>query len=285
MELLEKETPFTTFLGGSGMTEDTKHFGFGKNWERYIQQHYSDERVEISRKHLLDFLKVQNLEGKYFLDIGCGSGLHSFAALKAGATRVISFDYDQNAVNTAARLKEYAGNPPHWSVLQGSILDESLLEKIEPADIVYSWGVLHHTGDMWIAIRNAARLMKKTGSMYIALYTDDPYFGQPKTFWVDVKRRYNHANWFGRKRMEAWYFWTFYLQKKLNGLPGLIRQAREYKKSRGMDMYTDAVDWLGGWPFEFASVEEVSRFGTEKLGLKLINLATGQANAEYLFQN
>jgi len=267
------------------MTDDAQHFGFGKNWERYIKQHFSDERVEISRKHLLDFLKVQNLEGKYFLDIGCGSGLHSFAAVKAGADRVVSFDYDQNAVNTAARLKAYAGNPPHWSVLQGSILDEALLEKLEPADIVYSWGVLHHTGDMWRAIRNAARLMKKTGRMYIALYTDDPYFDQPKTFWVDIKRRYNHANWLGRKRMEAWYFWTFYLQKKVNGLPGLIRQAREYKKSRGMDMYTDAVDWLGGWPFEFASVEEVRLFGTEKLGLKLVNIATGQANAEYLFQD
>lgn len=267
------------------MIDNSKHFGFGKNWERYIQQHYSEERVEISRKHLLDFLKEKNLDGKYFLDIGCGSGLHSFAAWKAGADRVVSFDYDQNAVNTTAKLKEIAGNPPNWSVMQGSILDEALFQRIDPADIVYSWGVLHHTGDMWQAIKNAARLMKKNGVLYIALYTDDPYFGQPKTFWVDVKRRYNHANWFGRKGTEAWYFWTFYLQKKLGALPQLIHQAREYKKkTRGMDIYTDAVDWLGGWPFEFASVEEVKLFGTKKLGLKLTNLATGQANAEYLFQ-
>jgi 2-polyprenyl-6-hydroxyphenyl methylase/3-demethylubiquinone-9 3-methyltransferase len=267
------------------MSADTMRFGFGKNWENYIRQHFSDERVEISRKHLLGFLKLPNLEAKYFLDVGCGSGLHSLAALRSGAARIVSFDFDPNAVRTTARLKAYAGNPSHWTVFAGSVLDDAFLRTIDPADIVYSWGVLHHTGEMWRAIENAAKLMKQDGLFYIALYTDDPYFDHPKQYWVEVKKSYNRAGWLGKKRMELWYFWEFYLHRKLGALPELIRQSREYKKSRGMAMYTDAVDWLGGWPFEFASVNEVQQFGVEKLGLTLTNLATGQANAEYLFKS
>jgi 2-polyprenyl-6-hydroxyphenyl methylase/3-demethylubiquinone-9 3-methyltransferase len=266
------------------MPADTMRFGFGKNWENYIRQHFSEERVEISRKHLLDFLQLPNLEGKYFLDVGCGSGLHSLAALRAGAARIVSFDFDPNAVRTTARLKAYAGNPSHWTVITGSILDDAFLKTIEPADIVYSWGVLHHTGEMWRAVENSVKLMKNDGLLYIALYTDDPYFGHPKQYWVEVKKKYNRAGWLGRKRMELWYFWEFYLNRRLTALPELIRQSREYKKSRGMAMYTNAVDWLGGWPFEFASVKEVQQFGVGKLGLTLANLGTGQANAEYLFK-
>jgi len=117
------------------MSEEKTRFGFGKNWENYIRKHYSDERVEISRRHLLDFLKLPSLAGKYFLDIGCGSGLHSFAAFRSGADRIFSFDYDQNAVDTTIRLKDFAGNPNNWKITQGSILDDNFMKTIEPADI------------------------------------------------------------------------------------------------------------------------------------------------------
>jgi 2-polyprenyl-3-methyl-5-hydroxy-6-metoxy-1,4-benzoquinol methylase len=265
------------------MPQELMRFGFGKNWQRFIKKHFSDERVELSKQHLLDFLKMSDLEGKCFLDVGCGSGLHSLAAVRAGAAKVMSFDFDQDAVNTASKLKQYAGNPAHWTVRQGSILDEAFLQTLEPADIVYSWGVLHHTGAMWQAFKNTSRLMKDNGLLLVALYVGVPYFGLPMEFWLEVKQRYNRVGWLAKKKMEAWYFWEFYLQKQWRALPELFKQAREYKKSRGMAMYTDAMDWLGGWPMEFASVEEVKRFGVETLGLTLVNIQTGQANAEYLF--
>jgi len=265
------------------MSNDKLRFGFGKNWERYLKEHFSEERVQISKEHLLNFLKMDNLKGKYFLDVGCGSGLHSLAALRAGATRIVSFDYDPHSVLATQMLRKYAGNPEYWEVKQGSILDIEFVNSIDPADIVYAWGVLHHTGSMWQAEENAKCLMKKNSLLYIALYDDRPYFDLPLCYWGEVKERYNSAGWFGKKRIEFWYVWGFYLQRKVTKIPHLIKQAREYKKSRGMDLYRDAVDWLGGWPFEYASVEEVKRFVSERLDLELINLATGQANAEYLF--
>ncbi len=265
------------------MSSNAMRFAFGKNWQRYVRKHFSDERMELSRKCLLGFLNVQHLEGKSFLDVGCGSGLHSLAALRSGAAKILSFDLDQQAVKATKHLREFAGNPACWTVLQGSILDKAFLQTIEPADIVYSWGVLHHTGEMWRAVENIAHLMKKDGLLYIALYQDRPYFDRPMPFWLDVKQRYNRGGWIEKRRMELWYFWEFYLQKRWSAIPDFIKQARSYK-SRGMEIYTDAVDWLGGWPFEFASAKEVQRFGVEKLGLTLANLTTEQANAEYLFK-
>lgn len=265
------------------MSDDELRFGFGQNWERYLKERFSEERVQISKEHLLRFLQATDLQGKYFLDIGCGSGLHSLAALRAGARRIVSFDFDAHSVTATEMLRKYAGNPQNWTVLEGSILDLQFIQSIDPADIVHSWGVLHHTGSMWQAVENTKQLMKPDGALYIALYVDDPYFGLPMSFWVDVKKRYNKAGWFGAKRLEWWYFWRFHLQGNPANLPDLIRQARDYKKNRGMDLYRDAVDWLGGWPFEYASVDEVKSFVCGQMGLELRNLATGQACAEYLF--
>jgi 2-polyprenyl-3-methyl-5-hydroxy-6-metoxy-1,4-benzoquinol methylase len=265
------------------MPEKKTRFGFGKNWERFIKKNFSEERVTIAQKHLLDFLEMDHLQGKYFLDVGCGSGLHSLSALRAGAGRIVSFDVDQDSVNTTRKLKEFAGNPTYWEVREGSILDGEFTKTVDPADIVYCWGVLHHTGKMWRAFENTVGLMKEESLLYIALYTDTQYFGLPKEFWLDVKQRYNRGGWLMKRKMEFWYFWEFYLHKRLSALPDLLKQASDYKKSRGMAIYTDAVDWLGGWPMEYSTEEEVKRFGTEKVGLTLINIKTGQANIEYLF--
>jgi SAM-dependent methyltransferase len=265
------------------MVQDPQHFGFGRNWERYIKQHFSEERVEISRKHILDFLNLQNLEGKYFLDVGCGSGIHSLAALRAGAARVVSFDLDPAAVNTTNRVREFAGNPDNWQVMQGSILDARFLQTIEPADIVYSWGVLHHTGAMWPALENTIQLLKDGAVLYVALYTSGVV--QPSDdFWRRIKQQYNQANWLGRRYLELWYIWEFSLNKRLSTVPGLVRTVRGYSnRFRGMEFYTNVVDWLGGWPMEFAKIEDVKKFAVEKQGLKLIKIQAGEANTEYLF--
>ena len=62
------------------MSKEVPTFEFGKNWERFIESHYSSEGLETSRQHLLKFLGLDSLEGKYFLDVGCGSGLHCLGA-------------------------------------------------------------------------------------------------------------------------------------------------------------------------------------------------------------
>ncbi|MGZ3275156.1 MAG: class I SAM-dependent methyltransferase, partial [Caulobacteraceae bacterium] len=143
--------------------KDELRYGFGKNWAEFIKEKLSDEIVEDSRRHMAELLKSDSLKGKTFLDIGCGSGIHSLAALRMGAEKIISFDYDVDSVNTTKKVREWAGAPDNWTVFQGSVLDKSLMESIEKVDVVYSWGVLHHTGSMWEAIANAAIPLKPDG--------------------------------------------------------------------------------------------------------------------------
>lgn len=265
------------------MPSNSARFGFGKNWEDYVKKHFSEERVEISRKHLLSFLKLDDLKGKYFLDIGCGSGLHSLAALRSGAERIYSFDYDPDSVATAKKLKEFAGNPSHWEVRQGSILDKEFLRTIDPADIVYSWGVLHHTGNMWQAMDNTVGLGKWGSLYYIALYDYEIHVDPTPEFWLDVKQRYNKSSEWEKKKMELWYIWRFTLHGTILALPRLLVRVFRYKQSRGMAFYNDVKDWLGGWPMEFAKRADVKDWA-QRNDLEMLTMKTGEANTEYLFQ-
>ncbi len=258
-------------------------YAFGKNWKEYIEKHFSQERVDISRRHMLSFLGMQNLDGMTFLDIGCGSGLHSLAALQAGAKRIVSFDYDADSVEATRILRRYTGDPERWAVMQGSILDRSFMDTLGFADIVYSWGVLHHTGDQWTAIRNAAERVGPDGLFYIALYTSDAYVDPPAEFWLDIKRRYNNAGWLGRRWLELWYIWAFQLSSNPLNLRRLLRAAMAHKRGRGMSFYTDVKDWLGGWPMEFSSIADVKKFADKDLNFEVRNMKAGEANTEYLF--
>ena len=268
---------------GGYMPNPPERFGFGKNWDNFIRKYFNDERVEISRKHMLEVLGKSDLRGLYFVDVGCGSGLHSLAALRAGAERVVGFDYDQNSVDTSLRVKNHVGNPSNWAVRQGSILDAQFIAALEPADIVYAWGVLHHTGAMWQAMDHTVRLMKTGGLAYIALYDYDIQVDPTPEFWLDIKKQYNVASAWGKRRLELWYIWNFTLGRRLYYLPVLIKIILGYRHGRGMAFYTDLVDWLGGWPMEFAKREDVTKWA-ERHNLTMVKMITGQANTEYLFR-
>lgn len=260
-------------------------FEFGQNWKAYIERHFNQERVEASKKHMLAFLGLQSLNGKRFLDIGCGSGLHSLAAWQSGAEHVTSLDYDANSVAATKMLHEHVGSPANWEVFQGSVLDQLRMESLPRADVVYSWGVLHHTGDVWTAIRNAARPLERGGMFYIALYSADVQKNPTPEFWLKTKQRYLHGSWFRKRWLELWYIWRFMLSYRIWRIPRLIRHWREHKKNRGMDLMTDIRDWLGGWPMEFCYDEDVKRFAVNELKLELVNIATGEANTEFLFKS
>lgn len=272
-------------------TAETMRYGFGKNWAEFVEKTFSEEKVTAAQGHLLSFLKLADLRGKSFLDIGCGSGLHSLAACRAGAERVVSFDYDADAVRTTAKLRDFVGSPSHWRVVQGSVLDRDFLRGLERADIVYSWGVLHHTGDMWRAIENAALPMRDDGVFYIALYTSDAGVVRPTPeYWLEVKKAYNQAGPLRKRWMEWAYAWRVTIKSELAAGRNPLKAMRGYQSSdssghhRGMSYWTDVKDWLGGWPMAFAGTAETKAFCADRLGLELVNINAGEANTEYLFR-
>ncbi len=254
-------------------------FTFGKNWQRFLRS-YTPERQKIASECLLSFLQMSDLKGKSFLDIGCGSGIHSAAAFLAGAERVYSFDYDRDSVAATEQLRKHHGSPTNWTVTQGSVLDETFMRNFSTFDVVYAWGMLHHTGDQWQAMRNATLPLGQQSRLYIALYAKEAYTDWQH--WIEVKRRYNAASKVRKILMEIHYIWKTILGRKILNIFTLPKIIWQYQHSRGMDFMTDVRDWLGGWPTEFSSVPEVMDFANNQLGLELVNLHTGEGNSEFL---
>lgn len=239
-------------------------FHFGRNWQRYVSTYLDPERERIAGESLLGL--VGDLGGKTFLDIGCGSGLFSLCAHRTGAGKVISLDVDPDAVAATRRLHFAAGAPESWTIMHRSILEEGLLAELEPADVVYSWGVLHHTGDMYTAIRNAAALVTPGGRFVIAIYNRVTGRFLDSARWWHIKRTYNRVPRAGQIAMELGYS-LYWLAGRLHHRQNPLRVAHDYRHSRGMALRTDWVDWLGGYPYEYATAAEIVRFCEDACGL------------------
>ncbi len=227
-----------------------ERFTFGENWSRFLTT-LNDARIQAAQDSLCAMLGVTSLEGKAFLDVGSGSGLFSLAARRLGA-RVHSFDFDPQSVACTNELRSrfFAGDP-HWTVEPGSALDLAYLLRLGSFDVVYSWGVLHHTGNMRGAFDNVIPAVGPDGRLFIAIYNDQ---GATSRYWTLVKRAYN-------KSVIAKYALILLHAPYLLGLRWLVRAlSGRLAVERGMTLWYDMLDWLGGYPFEVAKPEVVFEF-------------------------
>ncbi len=262
-----------------------QRFKFGKNWRRFLAV-LDDERIAEAERSLKTMLGVDSLAGKSFLDIGSGSGLFSLAAMRLGAERVHSFDYDPQSVACAQELKRrYFPASVNWTVERGNVLAPDYLAHLGRWDIVYSWGVLHHSGDMWRALGNVAPLVSEGGTLFISIYNDQ---GRISRSWRRVKVLYNRGAL--ARRLVAGVFIPYFILRSF--VADVLRRRnpflgyREYKRTRGMSRVHDWFDWLGGYPFEVARPEEIFSFYRER-GFELERLKTcggGLGCNEFVFR-
>lgn len=259
------------------MANDTAiRFGFGKNWESFVDSHFSQERVELAMQSMRDLLGVDDLAGRTFLDIGSGSGLFSLAAVGLGADRVVSFDFDADSVRTTDRLRSLANvEPARWQVLRGSVLDPDFMASLAPADIVYSWGVLHHTGDLWSAIDAAAAKVKPGGLLALSIYNKVDRRFAGSNLWLAIKRTYVHSPLPVKWLIEGAYVANFIVRHLITFRnPFRIIAAYRNERSRGMSFWHDVRDWVGGYPYEVATAGEMFCYLHQKQGLQLENMTT-----------
>jgi 2-polyprenyl-3-methyl-5-hydroxy-6-metoxy-1,4-benzoquinol methylase len=235
-----------------------RRFKFGENWLQFAADLQPGQIIEAVGS-LSRLLGRNELEGLSFLDIGCGSGLFSLAAHKMGA-RVRSFDFDPDSVSCTQALRDrYYPDDPHWIVERGSILDPGYIARLDRFDIVYSWGVLHHTGAMWSALDCAAGLVAPSGILAVALYRQTPLCG----VWRIEKRAYVSLPPFVQSAVRGTYKVAFFAGKAtLGGNP--FKYVRNYKSNRGMDWHHDVHDWLGGYPYESAKADAVKSRMTQR---------------------
>lgn len=238
---------------GKGGTDESARFGFGCNWAKYLAL-INDERVSAAERSLLDMLNMESLEGLRLLDAGSGSGLFSLAARNLGAT-VHSFDYDSESVGCTRALRErYRPGDEGWIIEQGDVLCEKYISRLGMFDVVYSWGVLHHTGNMWHALRNLLPMVSSRGLLFIAIYNDQRWLSM---YWWWVKRVYNNGI-MARSAIIAVHA-PYFLAR--HAIKRLVRPA--VREKRGMDPWRDILDWLGGFPFEVARPEVIHAFYRE----------------------
>lgn len=247
-----------------------QRFAFGRNWLRYARE-LPLSAIEAATKDLAE--RLPNLTGKRFLDIGSGSGIHSLAAQRLGAV-VHSFDYDADSVECTRALKRAHGaETPAWTIERGSALDLPYLKSLGTFDVVYSWGVLHHTGDLRQALENAVAPVKAGGTLFVSIYNDQGWRSQ---YWIAIKRAYNSS-----RIMRAIVLTT---HLPLPFARFIVRKLRRRPLERGMSIWSDHIDWLGGYPFEVASFEAMQTF-YETRGFRLMSStrATSGCN-EFVFE-
>jgi SAM-dependent methyltransferase len=238
--------------------EVQNRFQFGRNWQRFLRL-LNQERIEAAELSLRQMLDCDNLDGKTFLDVGSGSGLFSLAARRLGA-KVLSFDYDTESVACTSQLKRvFLPADEDWRIERGSALDREYLIGLGSFDVVYSWGVLHHTGAMWDALENMAPLVKQHGKLFLAIYNDQ---GKMSDLWRFVKRIYNRTPQVFRFVI-LWPIGVFFVAGMTIKDICRLHRPRIISKSsspRGMSLWTDIVDWVGGYPFEVASPDQIADF-------------------------
>jgi 2-polyprenyl-6-hydroxyphenyl methylase/3-demethylubiquinone-9 3-methyltransferase len=252
-----------------------ERFEFGANWSKFLAL-LNDERIAEAESSLRQMLEVEDLRGRTFLDIGSGSGLFSLAARRLGA-RVRSFDYDPQSVACTRELRRrFFAEDPDWLVEQGSALDESFVRSLGSFDVVYSWGVLHHTGEMWRALAHAALPVAPGGKLFVAIYNDT---GTQARRWRWIKRKYNELPRPLRTpfalAVPAPEEGKAMLRALLKLRPqDYARTWTEYSRNRGMSHWRDIIDWVGGYPYEFATPEEIFDFYRAR-GFELTKMRCG----------
>lgn len=111
-------------------------------------------------------VNYNELKGKNVLEIGCGMGAHASVFANSGAN-VTAIDLTQKAIDTT-NLRINLFNIANAKAIQADA--ENLPFPDEHFDFVWSWGVIHHSSNTDIIVKEIHRVLKPGGSAKIMIY-------------------------------------------------------------------------------------------------------------------
>lgn len=253
----------------------TADFDFGKNWASYTEKVMDEKRIDAAVVSLESLLAGESISGRSFLDVGCGTGMFSVAAARLGAHPILGIDVNPLCAEVSQRNQDHYGAKADARFQTLSVLDNEKILALGRFDVVYAWGSLHHTGRMWDAVRNAASRVGPGGTFVLAIYNRHWTSGA----WTWIKVIYNRSPKWLKPLWAGLFSAVIYVAKFA------ATRKNPLQMLRGMDFYHDVIDWIGGYPYEYASIEEMKRF-VEALGFKMTRAfpaAVPTGNNEFVF--
>ena len=249
-------------------------FDFGENWKNYSYNAISKQKIKEAKKDFKKLFNKIDLKGKTFIDIGFGQGLSLLIAQQLEA-KPVGCEINRRCLRALLiNQKKFFKKAEKIPVVIGSILDQKTIQKLKKINlkkkdskfqIVHSWGVLHHSGKMWKAINNAVSLVTENGYLAISIY--NKHWSSP--FWHKVKYFYNISPRLIRRLLIFIFYWIIFIGKFI------ITGEDPFKLKRGMDYYFNIIDWVGGYPYEYASIKEVKKY-IELKGFRTIKVIPAQ---------
>jgi SAM-dependent methyltransferase len=224
-------------------------FDFGSNWEEFSKRRVDRRRLELACESLQSLLEKRSIAGKSFLDVGCGSGLFSIAAHQLGATKVVGIDVNPHCIEISQANRDLLAPGAAIEFHIASVLEPEELKRFGSFDLVYAWGSLHHTGSMWNAVHNVSRCVAPKGILILAIYNKHI----TSSVWKAIKWIYNQVPRLLQRLMVLFFAGIIYIAKFL------VTRSNPLKKERGMDFWFDVIDWVGGYPYEYATPNEIEK--------------------------
>jgi len=155
-----------------------------------------EKRKYFVEPHIPVLAEFEKWKGKKVLEIGCGIGTDTISFLRAGAT-VTAVEFSEESMKIAKKRAEVFGFQDKVKFYAGDAEELSKFVPVEEYDLVYSFGVIHHSENPEKIVAEAGKYLKKGGTIKLMVY----YKYSWKVLWIIM--RYGKFNFFKAKKLIA----------------------------------------------------------------------------------